>query len=346
MKNLTTTIALVSSVFITTSCLKARNPSIQSKRDGGSSRMTSVDMKLPKSDVFKPSSGNAVVNAFRLSVKPVDDTCEKATVIDETKSYTNNRLDYKLVKGCDYLVVLALGELAKDDSKKFTAYYQNEKELTVDKSELESSPVAIKPRLALTAAGAKSKMPASPNTGDADADRPDTDKPDKPDTDKPDSGVPDDDTPKEIPDTGIPSLADKLKVNLAKGGGKTIKFEEYFTTEYMIIDFSQVGCGPCVSHAQEISNDATFKKMTDGSGKCKSMILVSESQIGGWESVVGASTFAGKSSFGYSGGLNGFSQLFGIPRITSTPTVIMVDRQGKVVSNNARSTSSIQSMCQ
>jgi hypothetical protein len=321
-----------------TSCLKSRDYKTSTGSKGGASSLSSVTMKLPANDAFKPSSGNAKVNAYQLVINPTDSDCADATVIDETKSYGTKSLDYKLARGCDYELTFAIGEQSSGATKNFTAYYKTKEPLQIKKSSLDDDSVSVSPRLLLTEEGKAKNLPAKPSTSPDDSD-------DDSGDDTPDE--PKDTEPKDPePDSGKPALAAKLKVSLEAGSGQKVKFEDYFTTEYMIVDFSQVGCGPCVSHASEINRSSSFQKMTSGSGKCKSMILVSGDQTDSWKGVVGASTFSGKSSFGYSGGLNGFSQLFGIPRITSTPTVIVVDRQGKVVSNNARSESDVARICQ
>jgi hypothetical protein len=122
---------------------------------------------------------------------------------------------------------------------------------------------------------------------------------------------------------------------------KATTLNEIFTTQYLLIDYSQLGCGYCVQHARAVNNDQKFKDMMAGQGKCKSLTVVSTSQVDSWitqfdRDLGNISTFSGKTSYGYETGATGFGRLLGV-KITGTPTVQLIDRTGKVVVQDGRS---------
>jgi hypothetical protein len=105
------------------------------------------------------------------------------------------------------------------------------------------------------------------------------------------------------------------------------------------LDKSQSGIS--VEHAQQTNKDPKFQAMMSGSGKCRSMTVAASSQIDDWteqfdRNLTDIKTFAGKNSYGYSGGATRFGSLMGVT-IQGTPTVQLVDRSGKVVVEDGRS---------
>jgi len=314
------TIQLISILLIThvalAACQKAGPLSLGPAGAGKSSKLTDVNMQLPSSSIFVPSNGSATVNAVRLKVEPTDPTCENATNFDETKPYSNATIATKFAKSCEYNVMLAIGE-TKNGS--FTAYYQNGSGQTVSKEALATSPAKIPLSLVLTADGKTAGMPASPKASDLQDN---------------------DATPSDPGTTGsLPALSSALaNASLTTSSGSKVSMKEVFTTEYMIVDLAQVGCQPCVAHAQQLNSDTTFQQMTSGKGKCKSMIVVSSSTMSGWLSSFGggATSFSGKTSYGFSNS-TAFGRLFNF-ELTATPTVVVIDRSGRVLAQSVGST--------
>ena len=98
----------------------------------------------------------------------------------------------------------------------------------------------------------------------------------------------------------------------------------------MILDFSQVGCFYCTELAKKNDKDSNFQRLVSGS-KCRAATILPKGQVSDWIDAIGGSgTHGAKESYSYSNGLNGFGKLFGIS-VPSTPTVIIVDRTGKIL---------------
>jgi thioredoxin-related protein len=130
-------------------------------------------------------------------------------------------------------------------------------------------------------------------------------------------------------------LASAINVNVTTSSG-SVKLDTIFTTQYLLLDFSQPGCGPCISHAQSVNSSSSEQARFSGSGACKILVIVAGGQLSSWqEAIGGSSTFTGRNSAEYSGGLNGFSRLFGMSGVSSTPTFALVDRTGRVVGQSA-----------
>jgi hypothetical protein len=302
------------------SCLQPRQPSSLGVGQG-KSKLTEIKVKLPESTLFKPTSGSAVVNAIKLTIKPKDSDCSGATKVDETRSYADNIVSQKLAKGCDYAISLAIGEKT---GAAFKAYYRNTTEKSVPKSELTGGSISVSMLLTRTSEGAAANMPES--LGSAPTPTPPT--PDKP-----------------VP-PAKKELAAALKSASLKGpGSKTVGLADVFKSDYLLVDFSSLGCSYCITHAEEMNRDSAFQKMMDGSGKCTSAIVINQGQVDDWVSQFGAATFVGKSTFEFSSGVGGFGKLFG-QNITLTPTVMLFDRDGKTVVQDARSdTAAVEAKC-
>lgn len=274
------------------------------------SKLSQVNMKLPASTAFKPTSGNAVVDTYRLVISPKDSTCVKATSLDETKSYADTTLSPKLAKGCDYLVTVALGE--KVASGSLASYYENSVKKEVRASELEASPVEISVMLSLTDAGRTAYMPESLSN----------------------NAVPNP-VPAPTPtNTPLPPLAASMQGDILDSNGNEVSLESVFTTEFLVIDFSGAGCDYCVKHARQVNSDSDAQKIFSGNGKCKSITGVSKSDLNAWLSTVGKSSFVGKHSYGHSNGLNAFSRMFGLSSVSGTPTFLFVNRKGDILNQS------------
>ena len=297
----TSTAASLSSCRITSSGV---SPDFSKKT--GASKVSDVRVQLPASSKFKPTQGSAVVNTIRVTVRPKDPSCAGATQINETRSYDNPVINQKFRRGCDYLVTLALGESTPSGSP-MKVYYQNTPEKAVAASELETSPFNLALNLTLTSEGQAASMPANIDM-----------------------------TPNPVPPTvpGQQALASKLQVKVTNSSGQQVDLSSVFTSEYLLIDYSQTGCAPCMQHANEMNApESNYPIRFSGSGKCTSMIMMEEYMMADWIKNYNKSSFVGRTTYTYtaSQGLNQFAKLFGGGNITGTPTFMLVDRKGKIV---------------
>lgn len=310
---------------ITSSCRITSGVVNDSKKSGGVSKVADVKVNLPSADQFKPSQGSAVVNALQLTVKPKDSNCSGATQINAAIiPYNTPTLSEKFHKGCDYILTLAIGE--KSAAGVFKAYYLSS-ETAVTASALEVIPVNIAINLSLTPDGQAAGMPASLSINPPTPSNP----------------------PVTPPNNGLAALAPQIAVDLKQISGgqtKTVPLASLFTTEYLVIDYSQPGCGPCMNHAT-LMNKPAYAERFSGKGKCTSIVMIENPQLGAWQNIYKESTYVGSHSFSYSkGNLDSFSSLFGGNGITNTPTFMIVDRAGKLIaSNEGTEPKEVDSLC-
>lgn len=311
------------------SCLKPASSKYGNQ--GGSTKLTSVNMQLPSSSVFKPTSGDATVNAIRLVVTPIDSKCEDATKIDQINDYDDTTISKQFVKNCDYTVILALGE--KDTDGDFKPYYQNAFGQRVSKADLQTSPAKISLSLKLTEEGKAANMPASIVIPQSTDNEPTTD------------------TQKSANNSQTQLSENFSQARLVGPGSKETTLNEVFTSQYLLINYSQIGCSYCVQHAMANNVDSELQKMMTNSPKCKGITVVDSTTLSSWTRQFdrdpnAPTTFTGKTSYGYSGGATRFASLFKTS-ITGTPTIHLVDRTGKIVVADARSNpSAINQYCQ
>lgn len=310
MKQLYLRMSIIGVTFFTTaSLLSCRSTSggvlpDTSKKSGGS-KLAEVRVQLPASTKFKPTQGSAVVNAIHVEVKPKDSNCAGATQIKESRKYDDATFSQKFRRGCDYYVTLALGETTVIGGP-FKAYYQNTPEKLVTAKELETSPFNLNLNLTLTPEGVTASMPAT--------------------IDNSQTPVP----PTQPTTPGLQALATKLQVKVTDSKGQSVDLASVFTSKYLLIDYSQVGCQPCMSHADQVNGDATYQERFTGAGACTNMVIMEGNTMSDWLSRYPTSSFVGRTTYSYSSGFNSFSKIFG-KTITGTPTFMLVDRSGTIV---------------
>lgn len=327
MRSHSTIILSVIATLSIAGCRGTNATSMNGPRTGA--KLSEVRVQLPAATAFKPAQGAAVVNAMRLIVKPKDAACPNATQINEIRDYSNPTLAQKFRKGCEYLVTLSLGE-KNATTGSMVDYYRNSQEALVTIKDLEANPATVNLNLSLTPEGTAAGMPATiviPQPQPI----PQPQIPQPQPQPIPQPQIPPTPQPQPQPPT-IPPLPQALQVKVKNSANQEVDLASVFTTEYIVVDYSQPGCGPCLSHASEMNNDSEQQQRFSGSGKCKAITVISQSQYSGWldtsESAEG--TFTRKNSYGYSS-INAFSKLFGGSSITGTPTFMLVDRTGKIV---------------
>jgi thioredoxin-related protein len=421
-------IALVVVGAALAACSSTKNGLIMPARQGAGAQVTSVNISLPNRTQFKAdvSDIESKMNAFNLTITPVDATCANATNINEIQDYASTpTISAQLQQGCDYDVVLALGQkggsaaqpaqpsttavtyeggvkqildsmcvnchttgkqfpdlssysaaqklgnriqarvaagsmptsgalpedqkatikswvdgglLEKDapatqpqssgssaSSGRLSAtYYKNNKALRIAREQI-ANQSAIQAKLALQLQddgkaiglkignGAPATGGASTGGGDQST-APTTTQPAQP----------------QAQAASIPSDKD---FDLVDGSGKTEKLSTAFKGKYMLLDFSQSGCGYCIQRAGEMDQDSQLQKALDGS-KCSHATFVPADDLNSWyDAIGGKDTFTGKHSYQLSTGRMGkIVESFGV-NFAGTPTFILIDSNGKSVAD-------------
>lgn len=132
------------------------------------------------------------------------------------------------------------------------------------------------------------------------------------------------------PEETAPQLPAERNPSLQGVAGSTTLAKE-FKGDYMLVDFSQINCGPCKKAAQDMNSKAQLQAYFT-SGKCSHATVVLGNDLAGWHRFIGgADTFTGKHSFTESSGRGlQTAQTFLGPNI-GTPTFILIDKQGKTM---------------
>jgi len=107
------------------------------------------------------------------------------------------------------------------------------------------------------------------------------------------------------------------------------KMSDVFTREFAVVDFSGYNCIYCRRMANNHNNDTAFQDMATN-GKCDFITLVPQRDLVAWSQAY-KDTFVGSHSFSPETlSLGEVSSLYG-EKLRSTPTLLLIDRQGKVL---------------
>jgi hypothetical protein len=268
----------------------------------GRASLTSIDVALPPTSALQARNqrvseliGNQKFGS-RISIQPSDASCAGATKVDQVSPFeASMKLALSIRQGCDYLVKLELGEMVSPSSLS-SVLFHNEPALRIAKADINGK-ASFQANIVLKAFSAQ-------------------------------PGVPDSD-PQSAP---FPSDKDATFMD---ANGVTSSISKIFKGEYLLLDFSQPGCGACVQMAQEHANDQEFIAAFASEGaKCSSATVVPQSQRSGWQSLFPASSALGRHAVFPSGGFSDVASKFG-QRITATPTFMLIDRSGNVVGKSA-----------
>jgi len=138
------------------------------------------------------------------------------------------------------------------------------------------------------------------------------------------------------------SLSTAQNQSIVNFEGKTKKITDIFDTDFLVIDLSQYYCTYCHQLARSHESSTSYQKLMSGS-KCKSITVVPNRDLANWHGDYPGNTFVGKNSYG--GSTFGFADAFGI-NFTGTPTVLVVNRAGKVVAQEVGGVpSEVQNLC-
>lgn len=313
---------------------------------GKGSKLSSVQMSMPAAESLKTSSGQSPVTGVRLSIKPSDPaSCTKGSSIDQVLPVQGlSAIQQKIIKGCDYDLKVELGKF-EDAANSFNlqtlgaVYYAPTQSTRISAEQTRDDRIAVRVSLALTEEGRRIGLPENlpvptPNTEPQPEPRPQPEPQPEPQPQPQPQPQPRPQPPQPSP------LPSGLNITM-KGRNGNVALTSVFTTPYLVVDFSRPGCGPCVSLAKRLEQDANFKRMMAGS-KCRSITLVPSNQLEDWLDAVGGSHTA-EHSFEYTH--SRFASAVGTS-VSSTPTVIIVDRNGRVVDRNVGGLpSKLSSLC-
>jgi hypothetical protein len=296
-------------------------------RRASQSKMSTVNIKLPDQSAIKPTSGSNQINGYQFTVSP-SSGCTDGTIINEIKSYADTQLTSSLKNGCDYDATLALGELTSGNT--ITPYFSTVQPVHIAANQLTGGVISVPMTLRLTAQGQQAHFSEST--------------PVNPVLPSPSPSVAPTPTTPPTPQNGsLAPLAEKLKVTVYDNTGVTeVPFEQVFSTEYLVIDFSVTGCGYCTIAANKLNSNTTRQSIYDGKGKCRAITIDHAYDVKAWARSIGTSSFVGKNSYGappkknangqtVMSGMSHIASLFGLPSGFGTPTFIFVDRAGNIL---------------
>ncbi|MCX6116178.1 MAG: hypothetical protein NT027_01445 [Proteobacteria bacterium] len=125
------------------------------------------------------------------------------------------------------------------------------------------------------------------------------------------------------------NLAGSQNFSMTDSSGAQTTLSQYFeNNDYLVIDISQYNCTYCIQLANKHQSDTAFQTKMQ-SGKCKTLTTIPSSDMTSWGRKYSSGTFIGKTTKGVSS-IRNVASAFGI-NFGGTPTVFMIDRQGKVV---------------
>jgi hypothetical protein len=310
-----------------------------------SSKLSSINMKMPKVDQLTTTDGKTPVTGVRVLIVPVDATCPNATNLDQSMTINNiSTIQQKVAKGCDYELTAALG-LYDDSSKSLSGiYYAVNAPSRITAAMTKDDKISVSVSLSLTEEGRRIGLPESVPTPPSPTPPSPTPPSPTPPNPTPPNPTPPNPTPPS-PTPGIPELSSSLNVTVSSLTGD-LPLKNVFTKQYMMVDFSRPGCGPCVQISQQLERDSSFKSMFDNSATCTLMTVIPRDQLSDWADTIGGrSTWGARHSFEYSGSHSGFARLFNY-NLSATPSFIIVDRTGRVVESAVgRLPSKMNSLC-
>jgi hypothetical protein len=320
-------------------------PPTTSEKTGGrsGSRLSSVQMNMPSLESLKTADGRAPVTGLRLSIRPTDPaTCTKGSSIDQVLPIQGlPAIQQKIIKGCDYDLRVELGKF-EDNAGGFNlqslgaVYYSPNQSTRITAEQTRDDKIAVRVSLALTDEGRRIGLPENlPVPSPVPEPQPEPQPQPQPQPEPQPQPQ-----PQPEPQPQPSALPSSLQVTM-KGRSGNVGLESIFTTPYLVVDFSRPGCGPCVNLARRLENDSNFQRLMSGS-KCRSVTLVPSGQLEDWVAVAGGSHTAATS---YEYAHSRFASAVGTT-VSSTPTVIIINRTGQVVAKNVGGLpSQLQSMC-
>ena len=282
---------------------------VGSRPQPGSS-LTSIDMNMPRMADLQGRNQDvdaaiqSQMLAYRLQINPSDSSCGQGTRIDQTGVFdTSARIASSIRQGCDYSVILEIGSAVSGARSLDRVFFRNEPALRIGKGDIAGRPSF---NVSLMLREVTSGSPTGPGI----------------------NSVPNGNPPR-------PSLPSDKDVEVVDASGGRVMLSNIFKGEYLLLDFSQPGCGACVSMARELADDEDFQWAFGGDGaKCSHATVVPSSQRSAWLRMFPESGRVGAHSIFPEGGFSAVAGKFG-QSIRATPTFLLIDRSGNVVDSDA-----------
>lgn len=153
------------------------------------------------------------------------------------------------------------------------------------------------------------------------------------------------------PTPTVSQIPESMNFELTDSSGKKTKVADIFQKKYLLVEFSANDCQPCRSFAKSFNANAASYAPYFENGQCSKLVIVDD--YGGlrgnfpeWIRTLGADSYLGKASYTSGLGLReaanrlNFREQFGIP------TLILIDRNGKVLDKANGMPSKLKQLCQ
>jgi hypothetical protein len=318
------------------------NGNVSGQTAGTSAQLTIQlpELPTPQRQTYGQNSSSPISSVL-LVLNPRDINCQGATKFADVVPYSTTPITKSVNGHCDYFFKMALvgrGMNGADET-----YYAMSSAQPVTQNDLSQQDYAIKVNLMASSAASNLGLPNSVMIGGPAPTQSSYPNPYPTQTQTPTypqnspaypsvypSPTP---TPTPTPSQGVSDLPSQLADIILDQGSTQMKLGQFWRSKYLMVDFSQAGCGPCISHAEEMAGEQARFGGTSG---CQALIVLPSGQISSWYAAIGSSTnFAAKISASYSGGHNAFARLIGTESISLTPTFVIIDRSGRVVGRSS-----------
>lgn len=302
---------------------------------------------LPEIRAGQNPAAAAPVTSALIIANPRDMNCQKASKFADQVPYSSTPVSKTLNAECDYFVKVAL--TGRSNSGRDETYYAMSSAVSVTQSDLSQGPFILRGNLDASAAALSAGLPRTLTLGEQSLQNntrpsvspyptqtysPSPTQPYNPSPTQTYNPYPTQTfNPNPTQSPGAASLPPQLAEFVLDQGSTQVKLGQFWKSKYLMVDFSQAGCPPCVSHAQDMANE---ESRFSGISGCQALILLPSGQIDSWFQAIGSSTnFAARISASSNSGHGGFTRLIGAQSISSTPTFIVIDRTGAVLARGS-----------
>ncbi len=136
-------------------------------------------------------------------------------------------------------------------------------------------------------------------------------------------------------DSELPPLQLNADIPLNKGySGQVASLSDLFDSEYLIVDVSQYNCIYCTELADEHQQSSSFQAAM-ATDKCSSLTVIPDKDYQRWVYRYPVGSYVGNSTYSTSTPLWQVVQQLGLQGFRGTPTIMLINRQGQIVAQNA-----------
>ncbi len=138
-----------------------------------------------------------------------------------------------------------------------------------------------------------------------------------------------------VNDPVLPPLQLRSNISLNKGySGQVGTLADVFDSEYLILDVSQYRCRYCTELADEHQNNYAFQTVM-ATSKCSSVTVIPDKDYNEWTRRYPVGSYVGNTTYSTSTPLWQLVQQLGVQNFRGTPTIMLLNRQGQIVAQNA-----------